>query len=661
MIALSARDDRNAGLDGLRALAVGAVLAFHAGERWARGGYLGVDAFFVLSGFLITTLLLEERARNGRISVRDFWARRLARLIPALALLVTVVVSIQVVRHADGLAALRGDAVATLSYVANWRYLIGNHGYFGRTSAPSLLQHTWSLSIEEQFYLLWPLVVLLLSRSRRPRIVVGTVAALGAAASALTTVLLAHGGASNSRLYFGTDTRIQAILIGAALGAWIGGRSFRASVLHPIALVGLATTVVLWWRLDGASPLLFRGGTTLIALATAAIIPSVALVPNGVVGRVLGVTPLRALGVISYGIYLWHWPVQMLVTHAATGWEGPPLLLLRAVLTVAAATASYWLVEAPLRAFPTRASHRIVSFSSMIAVTVAICLVLTTVELRRATPVLAAQPAVQVQPVATTVPVTSTAPPATARPVVARPRPAPVPTTAFVAPTPNYRTEVLGDSVAQSVAQGFVPVAPRYGLTILDDGVLGCGVAPAGVYRLRGEEHDIGSDCFAWESIWTARVQAAHANVALVQVGRHEVLDTRIENVWQSILGARLGEAVAAGLDRAIEIAGSTGARVVLLTAPYYATGEAPDGKPWPENDPARVNRFNQLVRDAAVRHPGTRVVDLGAYTNPGGHYASRVAGIAMRKDGVHYSAAACVWFARWLAPQIRDAAATPR
>ena len=152
-------------------------------------------------------------------------------------------------------------------------------------------------------------------------------------------------------------------------------------------------------------------------------------------------------------------------------------------------------------------------------------------------------------------------------------------------------------------------------------------------------------------------MQTAGAHVTVIQLGRHEVLDRQVDGVWQSILDTPLANAVALGLDRAIEIAGFTGAPVVLLTAPYFQSGEAPDGSPRPENDPARVNRFNQLLLEAAGRHPGTHVVDLGRYTNPNGHYASSVEGVRMRKDGVHYTAAACAWFAPGLAQLIRAAA----
>ena len=204
------------GLDGLRAVAVAAVLLFHAGFHWMPGGFLGVDVFFVLSGFLITSLLLREFERSGRISLRSFWARRVRRLFPALLVLLAAVSVYAGLAGADGRRPLSLDGLAALGYFANWRFVFSHQGYFARTGPPSLLQHTWSLSIEEQFYVVWPLVLALLLRRRRPRRAVLAVALTGAVASAVAMALLAPGG-DHSRAYYGSDTHAQGLLIGAAL------------------------------------------------------------------------------------------------------------------------------------------------------------------------------------------------------------------------------------------------------------------------------------------------------------------------------------------------------------------------------------------------------------------------------------------------------------
>ena len=212
-------------LDGLRGAAVAAVLLFHGGHL--TGGYLGVDAFFVLSGYLITSLLVEELATTGTVSLLGFWGRRLRRLLPALLLvLLAVAAYAAVVAPADQLAAIRGDALATLGYVANWRQVFTGNDYFALFASPSPLQHTWSLAIEEQFYLVWPLVMLALNRRRSARAVARRTLALSLvlAAASFVTMLALADPADNTRVYYGTDTRAASILIGAALAAWVAMR-----------------------------------------------------------------------------------------------------------------------------------------------------------------------------------------------------------------------------------------------------------------------------------------------------------------------------------------------------------------------------------------------------------------------------------------------------
>ena len=211
-------------LDGVRALAVTAVLVFHAGVAALPGGFLGVDAFFVLSGFLITSLLLGEYRRDGRIRLGGFWLRRARRLLPALLLLVAfVAIAFRGVLTTLDLRLLRDDALAALGYVANWRMIYRGDDYFTQTAAPSPLQHTWSLGIEEQFYVLWPLIVVVVlwvgARSRR---LLFWLCVAGAAASAVACAVL-YDPFDVNRAYFGTDARAQALLIGCALAALLAG------------------------------------------------------------------------------------------------------------------------------------------------------------------------------------------------------------------------------------------------------------------------------------------------------------------------------------------------------------------------------------------------------------------------------------------------------
>src|SRR5262245_15019577 len=283
-------------LDGVRGLAIGAVLLFHGGVSFLRGGFLGVDAFFVLSGFLITSLLLAEHQRHGRIRLRAFWARRARRLLPALLLmLVCVVPAARYLLPDLDMRLLRGDSLAVVGYLANWRMIYRGSDYFTQNSSPSLLQHTWSLSIEEQFYLLWPvLVVVLLARVAvrgMARLALLTAAVSGAAVSALAMSILYRQQDVN-RAYFGTDSRAQALLVGCALAVLVASWERRAQhavpgparpVRHPVvgalAALGALAVAVLWTQGSGTTGWMYRGGFTLGALGVAAVLAHATLSP----------------------------------------------------------------------------------------------------------------------------------------------------------------------------------------------------------------------------------------------------------------------------------------------------------------------------------------------------------------------------------------------
>jgi peptidoglycan/LPS O-acetylase OafA/YrhL len=352
----------------VRALAVAAVLAYHLSLGWASGGYLGVDLFFVLSGFLITSLLLEEWVTTGTIGLGAFWARRARRLLPALFLVLLAIGLFVVVDGRFGppgaaagfdLSGLRGDALATLFYVANWHAVFAHQSYFAHFTAPSPLGHTWSLAIEEQFYLIWPpVLLLLLPRIRRHwRRTGALVTAVGALASAVLMALLFHPGQDPSRLYFGTDTHAFDMLAGATVAMLAAARTQpgpRATrLLHaagPLAAVALGC----FWVLAGSAggypkAFMFRGGFLLCALLAAVMIADVRLVDAGPLARLLALAPLRWIGMISYGIYLWHFPIFTYLTQGRTGLSGAGLDLAKVGLTLAVATASFYLVERPIR------------------------------------------------------------------------------------------------------------------------------------------------------------------------------------------------------------------------------------------------------------------------------------------------------------------------
>ncbi|MEO8902773.1 MAG: acyltransferase family protein [Polyangiaceae bacterium] len=341
-------------LDGVRALSILAVIAFHAEIPNLGGGFLGVEVFFVVSGYLITSLLLLEHSARGSISLLRFWRRRARRLLPALFVLLAAALVASLTLAPDALRETRADTLAAIFYVSNWWQVIQRHSYFMDVERPPLLLHLWSLAVEEQFYLIWPLLVAVLARYARR--FVGPVALLGALASALWMAYLFDPHLDPTRVYVGSDTRMSGLLLGAALAAWLPAPLSGAPVAgaratagrEVLALGGLGALGWAFFQLSSRGPVLYRGGLVLVDIASCALIA-------GITGpcftaRVLGARPCAWLGRRSYGLYLWHWPVFALTRpEFDVALSGLSLLGLRLALTFAIAEACYRFVETPVR------------------------------------------------------------------------------------------------------------------------------------------------------------------------------------------------------------------------------------------------------------------------------------------------------------------------
>jgi peptidoglycan/LPS O-acetylase OafA/YrhL len=346
---------RAPGLDGVRALAVLAVLAFHESLPWIPGGFLGVDVFFVLSGYLITNLIAAKFGRDGNIGLPGFYQRRARRLLPALALMLLTVTAAVSMLEPGQRSGLRPALLGAISYTSNWWQAFAHQSYFTLYGPPPAFEHLWSLAVEEQFYLLWPLLLTgILVMVRRP----GARAAFawaGALASALAMLIIYTPGSDPSLVYYGTDTHASALMIGAALAltwplAKVAAAGGRVRLGLDIAgAAGLAILAWAVWHLSGSNPVVYPYGLVLAALASGALI--LAAAAPGRIGTMLAAKPLRWLGIRSYGIYLWHWPVIAITAgiapRAATS---APARLIDAVLPIGLAAASWrWLEEPILR------------------------------------------------------------------------------------------------------------------------------------------------------------------------------------------------------------------------------------------------------------------------------------------------------------------------
>ena len=620
-------------LDGIRGIAVIAVLLFHGGVSWAKGGFLGVDAFFVLSGLLITSLLLDEGRRSGFIDLGRFWSRRARRLLPALLLVVAAAGLYGAVLAPRGsLAGLRKDAIATLFYVANWRYIQAGADYFEATAAPSVLRHTWSLAIEEQFYLVWPLVVWGLARLRTAlHVSVGALAAVGTLASATAMWLLFQPGGGESRAYFGTDTRVQVVLTGAVLAALLAGwRRQRRSVSPAVgSALGVAAAVASVGFLAAVATVrgdetpLFRGGFLAVAIGVAVVLAHIVLVPGGWSSRAFAVAPLRWIGLLSYGLYLWHWPVFLTLTRGRTGLSGFALLAAKLTVTTVLSVASYYLVELPIRrgALPRMAGV----VAGMLALALTAGAVIAGTEL----------PPLQ-EPAAGAVARTASGFPASTRPVRDVGEPS--------------RVLVVGDSIAKTLADRVARPASRAGLAMTNKGVLGCGVVRGGPYRYFGKQLTTPRECESWPRQWAEHINRYDPDVVLMTVGRWEVMDRMHAGQWAKLGDPAFDSYLEAELELAITVLGAGNAIVMVTTAPYFLRGERPDGGRWPEDDPARVDHFNALLRRVAERHPArVAVLDLNAQTSLGGQYTPVIDGVSLRFDGVHFSPEGARWLQPWL------------
>ncbi len=689
-------------LDGLRGLAVVAVLCFHGDWRWAAGGFLGVSTFFTLSGYLITARLVHDFGETGTVDLRAFWERRIRRLLPAAVTTVAVVVILAATMASVFREHLAGDVVGALTNMANWRFWAAQRSYASLFATQSPLLHFWSLAIEEQFYLVFPLLAwLVLVKLRAKRAVFGLVVVVLAIAASVGSTLAGLAGKS-TLVYYATPLRAAEILMGCALALVPLGRPaqrWSSAYGRYVPMMALSACVLLWVATTKDMRWLDRGGLPAYSLLSAAVV--LGCVRVGPVQRILSLRPLRWLGSISYGLYLYHWPLFLLFNQRRVRLEAGPRFALQVGVSVGAALLSYHLLERPILHGdrPGWVQHRRIGMplvAGMAAVLATSILVdgpggvaaaggfppsveatrkrlsATTRSTRPPEPTRAPAGDTTVLPT-TDVPLAAAAnvagtvvTPATEATTVPTTEVTSVPTTPAPPttrePVPLLRVAAFGDSTALLTGGGLDTWGQETRTLQVDiqGTALGCGIVRGGKYRVPGfGEGPQREECNNWAQRWTKVLDGQPADVSVVLVGTWDVTDHQLpgDTQWRApgdpIYDAYLKRDMLAAVDEL-----STKSPVVVwLTCPLIDFGLKENGisPRHPMSDPARMVRFNQLLGEVANERANLRIVDLAGFLaqSPGGEL-DRI----MRPDGVHFTDQAALQVANWLGPELLSIAA---
>jgi peptidoglycan/LPS O-acetylase OafA/YrhL len=663
-------------LDGTRAVGVGLVLLFHGGVSWATGGFLGVSVFFTLSGFLITSLLLADQATTGGVGLRRFWVRRLRRLMPAALACLALILVLTATVLTTAKDTLRGDVLAALADVANWRFYFSGQSYANLFAVPSPVQHYWSLAIEEQFYLVFPLLVwLILVRLKWSRGVLAGV--LGAGFVGATAASVALGAANADLVYYATFTRAAELLSGCLLAMVVSrwGRSDPAEHRAWWAVIGgplvLAGLVVIIARTAQGDEWLYEGGLAAFSLLSVALIATARR--PGPLRWLLSLKPFVWLGLISYGVYLYHWPLFLWLTADRTGLDGVWLQLLRWAVTLAVSAVSYRFLEEPIRR-----GRALTGWRGALAPPIAFaCLLAAAVPLAAggasATAVFADNgthstlpPLPSTTVAAATVPTTAASTPAstaTAPPTTAPAGPAssaapittvPPPTTT-TAPPPAARVVVFGDSTAKADAAGLLAWGQATGQAQVSDAgtIAGCGLLRT-AKRTFGNARQTNPDgCKWWDWRWPQILAENPADVAVLINGPWEVVDQQIKagDSFRSLGDPVFDQFAHDELLAATDVLLAHVPNVVWFTNPHtHPAWGAAETADQDAADAAKMDRLNDIIRQVAAERPQVVLVDLEAHlmSIPGADRDQ-----AMRPDGVHFSPDAATEMAGWFGPLV--------
>lgn len=606
-----------AGLDGLRGLAVAAVLAFHGGLSWARGGFLGVSLFFTLSGFLITSIVVHERATTGRVSLTRFWARRARRLLPAsiVALGLAMAVAVVVIPSAQQAEAF-GDVRAAALNLANWRFIWRGDVYADVTRLPSPVQHYWSLAIEEQFYLVFPLLALVVLRWRRA--VLATVFAVVIAWSLRQQLILDD----QSRVYFGTDARAAELAVGGLLAlartritGLVGPGSARRAA-DVLGAAGLAATAVLWWRVPNTSESLHGGGLVAVGVVSAMVV--FGAVEGDRLPRLLSARLLTWLGLISYGVYLFHYPLFLALDAPRVPVEGAALFVLRVAASVGVAAASFALLERPVRRGTLLQGHR---STAAFAGSLAVLVVATVIAAQRYDGPRSTELAGGID----------------------------VSLAAALEPTASDvrapHVVLVGDSTAATMGRGLEPWGRATGrLRVTTVASPGCATLSGARLRVREGYDFVPKGC---DELFTTAARIADeqsADAIVVLIGSSQLGDWTYAGApgWRDISDEQIQRAYRERLDEVLAQLSAAGVPILWADLPTpdwdldkfgeLLGGPLPGGGPVVVNDPSRAAIVNRI--DAATV-PGHALASIWPWTEVLSGPSGRIPD-GLRFDGLH-------------------------
>ncbi|MGH9217229.1 MAG: acyltransferase family protein, partial [Acidimicrobiales bacterium] len=583
------------------AVALLAILAFHQGYDLVRGGFLGISSFFTLSGFLVTTLLLAEWSKDGRVSVERFWERRARHLIPGLALVLAAVVALQAALRVGAGPGFRGDVLAAAGQVLNWRFAFNGDGFASVLTDPSPVQHLWSVSMAAQIFLLLPLAFVGIMRVVDTRWrAAGGAFGLAAAASFVAASMTANRAGNDGFAYYGTHTRVGELLVGVVLAYAVLSPTFRrvmetprgAAVLRYGPFVALAGLAWLWSTTSLYSSDLFGGVTAINALLTAFVVLAVT-VPSPA-ATALGCLPLRTIGMSSYAAYLVHWPIYLLLDEDRTGLDSNLLFLVRLGATLAVAALVTVVFERPIR-------YRLAVSRGQLGMALGASLALVGV----AALLLPEQP-----------------PPDVSVSIDDGDGPGELDVVTPAAGDEIVRIALVGDGLADSMTSGLASwnVDQADQQVRVDTHVApGCPISAPGPVRLAGDTIGEGITCVGFGPRLPKLLDASGADAIVVVGGLADLGDREIDRKWRHIGDPVFDDWLADRYDDLADRLAAQDVPVLWATYPHVRLTPGNDGEgDWTtvaDNDPLRVERLNQIIHDTVAGRDDFSVIDLDAWT----------------------------------------------